>query len=435
MRHTFTNSERKSAGCAHMWLFKYGLRLRKDGRSTALMFGSIWHDVMSAWWKAKANGRNDLARIHACRSEATRQFEKLREDVKGFDLHDPVKVNTEDLDKILELLAGMVRGYERRYGQDDTLHMIADELVLGHPTISIKGNQGASIVMGRVDKVLVDNYGQHWIGEHKTSGSKLDDWRWTNGYDPQAPTYAWLLKHSHGIDAVGVCYDLAFKANPPKQSKFKLADKNTRLSMKLPANCTARAFLTAIRYHGFRVEDHAWYREKLDAMEGKRDPFFKRVFVRFEPGAVERVGLELHSESTRLRGYDNIVRRANVDWREDHSEREWEWQHNVIGILNDVGHRFPRNSNACVNRYGRVCGFKDLCRHQNIDALVGLSQIPHKHRELADDTVCTCGAFDPKFNGERFTCKAKNMNHTGSVFTDVCLVCGLERKPPLSSMI
>lgn len=426
MRHTFTNSERKAAACAQLWLFKYGLRLRRAGRAKALILGSLWHVLMSVWWKHKA-GFTPQARWSACKIAADDSFSTLEHETDGFDLDNPSRINTHDLKDMRVLLGGMLHGYELRYGPDDSLTMTADELVLGHPTITASGNHGMSNVMGRVDKILVDSYGQHWIGEHKTSGMRLDDWRIKNGYDPQAPTYAWLLKHNLGIEVVGVCYDLAFKAVAPSPQKFKLAYKDSRLSKQLPANCTANALRNAIRFHKFREEDTDWYQDKIKELEQKPEPFFRREFVRFTPDAVERVGLELHSESTRLRGYQRRVDRAIEDCQDTHYSKDWRTQ--SIYVLAQVSHHYPRNVGACVNRYGRQCAFMDLCRHQSLESLAGLEQIPDKHRELTD-VMCTCGKKDPKFNEPKFAIEKVS----GTVTQIICIVCGKVRpKHPHSS--
>ncbi len=423
-RHSFTNSERKSAVCAQLWLFKYGFRLRSGRKSKALILGSAWHELMSTWWKLK--GKHTLDRWQACRATADILFADLEKDVEvGFDLHNPVKISLEVLSDMRALLGGMLRGYEACFGNDDSLTMVADELVLGHHTISVKGHAGVSMVMGKVDKILVDSYGQHWIGEHKTSSSGLDDWRSKNGYDPQAPTYAWLIKQSMGIDVVGVCYDLAFKGQPPKPEQFKVVAKGARLSKQLPAHCTAHALLTAIRFHGFDVDDVGWYNEKVTELQNRPDKFFRREFVRFQAGAVERVGLELHSEASRLRGYQRRVDNALQDWQDTHRSKDW--RPKVAGVLAQVSHHYPRNASACVNQWGRRCSFIDLCRYQSIDSLDGLEQIPTKHRELIDETQCTCAASDTMFLDPTYTVKMIR----GEDIVDLCMVCGKDRKPLL----
>jgi len=404
----------------------YGLRLRTKRKGNALIFGSAWHILSSVWWKTKTEGGNAQARWHACRLAADEIFQDLEQKTEGFDPHNPVKVNLEDLKAMRSMMAGMLRGYEGRYGLDDTLTMLADELVVGHHTLSVKGNAGASMVMGRIDKLIVDNYGQHWIMEHKTTKSSLADWRFKNGYDPQAATYAWLAKHELGIEVVGVVYDLVLKAVSPEPKRFKVVASGDRLSKTLPAHCTATALRNAIGYHGFREEDQAWYQSRLIELDNKADPFFRREFVRFTAGAVERVGLELHAEAKRLRAYQRMIDKAEMEYNRTH--RSTDWRNKVTNILSKVGHEYPRNASACVNQYGRQCSFMDLCRHQSVESMAGLEMLPFKHRELVDDTQCTCAASDTLFRDPKYVSKF-NDQHAGII--DLCIVCGLERKPLL----
>ena len=60
-----TNSRMKCfAQCRRKHLYRYDMRLRKSSEETpeALLFGTLWHAAMDAWWATRSQGENNGAR-------------------------------------------------------------------------------------------------------------------------------------------------------------------------------------------------------------------------------------------------------------------------------------------------------------------------------------------------------------------------------------
>ncbi len=351
-QHTTTNSERAVwSECPMKWALQYGLGIRPKKEAEALTFGSLFHDALEAWWDRSSEGGG--YRIAAGERAIDEGVDQLVPDAPvGFSTEEPNRgTSASKLEEWRGLLKDMLWGYERRYGAEidnKELKLILNESAVRCATQTPAGKRSPwSHYQGKLDKVVEDGFGQHWILDHKTSGSALKHWRSRHEYSPQALTYGWLYRESTGITPAGIVYDLCLKAAPAKPSEYP-RKKDGFLSKRIPANAEAESFLKAVLATGKGMAAEPWYAVTLSALKAEREKFFRREWVRWSDTDLDRMGAELHAVSSTIRRAHNTTLKIK------------EAAPAIDEQVMRSAYAFPRND-ACY-KYGRPCSYLGLCR-------------------------------------------------------------------------
>lgn len=422
MKHAATQSERGKLACRQKWLLSKGLGLERAGDKPApLWFGTLWHELMDLAWTA-ADYMPAAALLTKWKIEQAKDYDP------GAEATDQV----ESLVLLDEMLANYVLAYPVEPLSAFTL--CGSEVRPGPiRTTTPRGYRSPlSLYDGKLDKVVRDSFGQHWIVEHKTLKGDVERWRDDNDYRPQAATYGVLLQDGAGVNAVGVIYDLAVKQPLTTADMLKRTTKGVlskvfkshrdgtfTLPKFLPLEelVFAIADTLGLSREGtndvFRwdpigtdaitafVEANQdsplwlpWYGQLLgtDPLQpGMTLPtrreicttrLFKQEIVKFEPGELDRRRGEMYLEATELRRMHTAVadeRRAAQMAENEGSLGEW-----LEAFLNTpLAESFFRNPDHCL-QYNRRCAFTNLCRHRAIDDAQGFRLRTSVHPELDD---------------------------------------------------
>lgn len=355
-----SNSQRSSFGCQRRWFVEYVLRLRKAKTEAPLRRGQIWHAAMEGFW---AGGWDDAIDILADLEELDRESA-----IK----HGGLEAEHEAIEDHA-LIRSMLKGYDRRWGMGEFRTLMNEE------RLEVHLRDGMHFI-GIVDKVAVDQHGQHWLIEHKTSSSDLSRWRERNAYKPQAATYAWLLERQHGIKVAGVVYDLALTKRAPSVEDWQVLKSGKAMSKVVPAGFTVEQFDEALALHGFQLFDAPWYSEKRTDLQHQEDPFFRREVYRFTPDEIgERMGWELAEVTAKIRdaywANEKAAEQAENATDEELAAvaAEWAWQN-------------PRNADLCY-QWHRPCPYMTLCRYGTVEGLADLRRVdPDKRYRQNDQT-------------------------------------------------
>lgn len=363
MKHTKISNSRRNvwARCRTLWAFGYVFGLTVKRQFLRLATGKAWHRAQDRFW-AKPSGN-----LTGMQSKVWTWYSEMRSEAEAdgsFSVSaDLPSWSIEDLKSARDTLLTMCEGYARKYDPLE-FELIGCELDLTIKLRSPSGRRSNRLhYHGLIDKVVRDEHGQIWIVEHKTTKTPVDRWREWNEYKPQAASYAVLCREALGIEPVGVIYDLALLANPPRPEDWQVLKSGKALAKRIPANATAETLRTALRINNFAIDDADWYSEALADLEKKPDPFFSRVVIRFEPHEVDRTAAELYQvarmireDEKRARDFEPFVRRVEASKCGPESLAQYD--------LSEWLSRYPRNPSAC-RMFGRVCEFSDVCRFVN----------------------------------------------------------------------
>lgn len=382
-RYKFTFSERKDASCEQYWLLRWGLRLRSMRRGIRAVIGDSFGSGLDAWWVP--DGDDVVPRLDAARDAAAivmKAEERNLMESQRFTMATPYQqqFTMDQLEDARKLVMVMLEGYDATYG-GSTLQLVKDLRVeavegwLEAATRTDKGTQGWAWYGGYIDKLVVDEHGQVWILDHKTTGKDLDTFLAHHQYEPQMAGYAWLVWRVLGVQPVGVIYDVAKQDVPVQWQDIPVTKKGDRFYARnrLPTSrMTAEVWLQAIQHNGFTFDDQPWYRELLEELRGKGNPFFRRERVRFMPGDLERVERELYTEGGRLRRLKQLL--GNMpEFLDGVFDRDGEmnWKTAVVQVLQQYGELFPRNGAMCW-KWNRPCQFMDVCKLRSVEGLEGM---------------------------------------------------------------
>lgn len=359
-----SNSRRNTwARCRTLWAFVYAFRLTVKRQFLRLATGKAWHRAQDSFWaQPTGNATTMQMAVWEWFAEMRKQAEP---EAESFSVSAVLPSwSLDDLKDARDTLLTMCNGYAARYAVRE-FELIGTELDLTIKLRSPSGRRsGCLLYNGKIDKLVRDEHGQAWIVEHKTTKTPVDRWREWNEYKPQAPSYAVLCREALGIEPVGVIYDLALLAAPPRPENWPILKNGKALAKKVPANATAETLREALSLNGFTVEGGEWYAEILAGLEKQPDPFFSRVVVRFEPHAIERTAAELYQVARSVRADE---KRASVFEPLVRDLEKRKCGPEALAQLADLPEWFswfPRNPGAC-HMFGRMCEFADACRFLN----------------------------------------------------------------------
>lgn len=432
--HVVSNSERSDWSCLRLWFFRHILRLRAETKDRTPRVGSLWHSAMEGYW-GLAGDTHDLERgkiaVVAAAGEATgRVFgndKLLKQKLAGTDsLLEAIEIlrghraptsgerdyaqEHEDLMADMELVLGMLTGYDKRYRDGDQgIAVLHSEEWMEAPTLAPSGHPSHRTPVGGIADKIIELNGQHWLWEHKapsSAGGGIRSWCDRNDYKPQAPTYAYLAEKAMGLNLVGVVYDLALQRVPPVPEDYALSGSSpchhcekrkatvahkedhekfdhefvgTELTKQRPSGTTHATLIGAINHYGLDKSDYSeelWELSKLD------DPYFHRELYRFHPdelGAV--VGKELHAVSTPIRRAHDLEHEHRTEVLEAAKEGHEDLKQVLVDKVRTRAPLYPRSGDVCW-RWNRACRYMTLCRYMTVEGLEGLVvEQPRSHED------------------------------------------------------
>lgn len=156
--------------CNIRWLRSNVQRIRKDVQTTALRRGTSWHKLH----ELNVNRDDQLAYINEA-------YETVPEGVSRSDWL---------IERIILMYS--IIGFDWYFeSQGDEFEIIANELEFEMPLYDAEGNEiEGVIVVGKIDQILRDKYGNIYVREFKSSSKSLDDSYWSHlNLDPQVGIY------------------------------------------------------------------------------------------------------------------------------------------------------------------------------------------------------------------------------------------------------
>lgn len=371
-----SDSMRRTAACDFRWLLSYGLGLTQPVKPSAMFRGIVWGKAMDAYHGRILDGKG----LDPARKALQDELAKVPAGHDG-DQHTPADA-VEIISQALETL----ERYHFHYLQAEswnTWHRVTGaevSLTFNATTFGRSGRQSPNLkITGKLDKVMEDDHGRIWAGEHKFTGHDLTKWRQLFGYRPQASTYGWLLSQKFPNKTVaGVIYDLAQSKTPRPWTELKLVKDGSRMRGQsgLPFT-TSLAWKHAMKFHGIWESDH----KGRDVYEQLKDRdsagfWFRREVVPFHPGEIERVGAELFYVARKIHvmkrkiapdsplhanRFVNLHRQSLKAWIGETSGKPVEMAKRVSTVLTPrVVGAFPRNPNECTG-VGGSCPYRELC--------------------------------------------------------------------------
>lgn len=297
-----TNSRAKLARqCARKHDLQYRQGWRPVDEAEELAYGTLIHLLLKVWWLLARPGLDVENRL----TSALAALDSFA-----------------DLDPYVAIRARvMLVGYHARWCTE-RLYAVAVEAPFEGPLINPDTGAPSKLwhVAGKIDVIAVDENGDLWLIEHKTTNEDAtpgSTYHRRLRMDSQVSTYfdgARLLGH----DVRGCIYDVLVK---PGQKPLKATPEDKR-------KYTAKGVLYAAQRD--RDETPVEYCARLvDAMTAAPSEYFARIDV---------PRLESEIDDAR-RDVWQLAQRIREDER--------------LG-------RAPRNPDAC-NAYGRVCPFFDCC--------------------------------------------------------------------------
>ena len=383
-----TNSERSCFSCQFKWAVKYGLQIAPEGQSDVLRDGDIWHDMLEEYWHPR-HGEwlpNDDCLIAAV-TKLHDRFEPLLEDMTSGTVVNPSpsSYRKSDLTEAIARLSQGIVGYHRfnvRIGRKWSV--ILNEQNISTSLPDCDGSETGLKQAGKVDKVVHDEDGSIWIVEHKSTRMYLDSWVSRNGYKPQAPNYALLMRHKHRIEAVGVIFDLFHNKKPksPEELPVTKAGALKKWSpSRLPAT-TAANWLKAMEQYD---ESEDWAYSVLSALK-KRDEsgyWFREERINFKESELQRTRKEIITVDRSIEEKERIISRYRDRVLSAHEDGGC-WRTEAAKAMSIAGHMFPRNTNLC-HMYNRPCPEMDFCKGLRPEGLNAHRLKTGRHEELGSD--------------------------------------------------
>lgn len=421
LKADITNSERRNAACPQLWLLRYGLGLGSGESSRALRVGNLVHEGLDVLHVEGITGA--LHRMSAMRDEMLERNDTAEHVV---DVFAPSRVDVDEVHASYAEAAALVERYVERYSQTCQFdEVVWTERTLRAPARTPSGKRSpVTRIAGKVDMLARIN-GRHWIVERKTTALDLGSWYHQHRYDPQASTYAWLVRETMGIEVAGVCYDLILRDVPKPASSLlrtkpdksfpcgrlrkpsggvphttasewlkAVFDTHGPLDPKLRLLC-AREQLQAVVQSTAAPDKVEWYVDAFDALIHRQDGhYFRREFEPMTSEQIDRAGAELYHAATNIRRWRNRTaehRQQILDASAGGFDPDGGGV--VAGIvahqaLVELSAEFPRNPAFC-RRYNRLCSYANACETLSLDAVRSLRVRDEVHSELDPETPNT----------------------------------------------
>ena len=229
----FTNSEVGTTDCSLRWWFSYGCRLGGE-KSSAMYFGSLMHEVLEdifSFWRDN-HGEEYLPSYLLERRDKSRGILQM---IYERELFDTADADEDAVTTLIERLKDCAEGYLRVYGKCIDMRVLAVETSTAMPVVDpttgkilksqvpiVEDERGWRLALpgephklvslpwykvGRLDAVVMDDNGDLWIWEFKTSKSATTYGK-NLALDTQLPGYALSLearyKHAQENEGGGI---------------------------------------------------------------------------------------------------------------------------------------------------------------------------------------------------------------------------------------
>ncbi len=332
---TLTNSSITTfRRCPREYYFAYVLLKKSRKKSHALMFGSLFHAGLNAWWLVTdvPQSARFFVAIEALRRHASEH------DIEAVDL---VKAEC------------LMAGYTARWG-DEPYETIAVEKRFAVPVHVSRGDDYD--LCGSIDALVRDGYGSSFAPHHnvesKTTSADIsagsDYWRRVIALDSQVSTYNAAAKEM-GFDIRDTIYDVTRK---PEIAPLKATPEESKKYTK-PTKAEPVPRLYANQRENDETLDE--YRARLteDIIARPEWYFARQTIVRLD-----------HDDAEHAK--DIAQTAAMVRFAEEHDS-------------------WPRSPNAC-ERFHQMCPFFDVCAGESsIDDGTRYENKTAKHEELSDE--------------------------------------------------
>jgi hypothetical protein len=271
---TITNSELSAMlDCPKKWDFRYKQRLVTRRPRGKLDLGSAAHDAIEMFYKDPSVSVENLQAMSAANLE--RMF-KDHIDNGGFAYDNAEKI------EMMELLMSMVKVYVEYGRSNDDFKVISLEEEFNIPAINpYTGKVQDNLrVMGKIDGWCMEG-SANLILEHKTAkdAPSADFW-WK--YLNQIDFYTYAMSRKHEVDFSGSYINIIVKKIPriPKLLKKGGLSKSTNIVT------TEEIFRSEIIRNGL---DESEYKEVLDALSKRPNPFVVRKAVYRHPSDIRQI--------------------------------------------------------------------------------------------------------------------------------------------------
>ena len=311
--------------CPREYQFKYIMLRRSLKKYPALIFGSLFHVGLNAWWKADGADPTERALVAA---DALREHAS-KHDVDAFEL---VKAEC------------LIAGYSARWGDE------------GYETLGVEKNfrihAGAYDLGGSIDAIVRRDCIVRNV-EHKTTNQDIsggsDYWRHVVTMDPQVSTYMHAAREL-GYEPRDTIYDAVRK--PEIQPLKATPEESRKYTKPTKAEPIPRLYANQ-REHDETVDE---YRTRLtEDIIARPDWYYARkTIVRLEHDDEEHA--------------NDVVQTAAM-----------------IRFATE-SNAWPRTPTAC-ERYHRLCEFHDVCSGiASIDDGTRYESKTRQHEELEEST-------------------------------------------------
>ena len=182
-------------------------------------------------------------------------------------------------------LHGMIKGYMKHYASDLALfpkmaHEQEAEIPIDIPREWMEGTDVDRVTFyGKIDCLLMDQEGNWWIKETKTTGDDIDDFIAQARFNAQVMSYMFLAKSVIGHWPKGVIYDVIKKtthSQKQKESKRQFAHRMFKMYSEEGADAglfrRSQILIGKRDLEVWRRETHYEVEDTLDAYRRKRFP-------------------------------------------------------------------------------------------------------------------------------------------------------------------
>lgn len=248
--HSKTKTARR---CLKAYQYKYVIKIQRKKKARPLMVGSLVHECVESYFKSG----HYLPVIAKWRRE---EFDKMFKEEQS--LHAD----------IIPLVKAMMRGYIKNWKNSGL------EMVWVEKPFLIEISPGI-FLDGKIDGKARDDKERYWLVEHKSCKSMPGEE--VRMFDTQVLTYAQILPLL-GDKVNGVMWDYLRTKLPAKPELLAKGG----LSKRKNIDTTAEVYRREIHRHGL---DEEGYEDILSDLEGKRDAFYRQVFLPLNNTMGERI--------------------------------------------------------------------------------------------------------------------------------------------------
>lgn len=341
-----TSSRSMAQGCLRKYWYRNVLSIVPAVRdSSALFFGSAIHDSLELWHSGgTATDGGAPVRTIAWR---------LAEVEKHLNLAFPNRAENPHEKELWHYAMGMMRGYARRYPDDDFVVVAIEAPAWGWILNPVTNRKARRVVFAlKCDAIVQKPDGTYWLMEHKTAGSVGGAYLDKLWADNQIVGYCQYLERYFGIQISGVIYNVLLK---PKL-KQSVGETEEAYQQRYEEACAAsKSGKSSVKRKMPETDDE--FQARLAEWFDRPEAFLREEIL--------------------------------IDQSQQHEFTSELW--NTVLLLKwcQKNNTWPRNRNNCF-AYERKCGYHEVCGAQPCDeawAIQNYAVHEEPHRELFGETA------------------------------------------------